>query len=195
MKNPRILDGGCGSGVVSLDIAALMPCHITALDIDEAELQRFREKASALGLDDRIEILRGSIFDAPLAEKSFDLILAEGLLNMTGFKAGFSRLADLVRPGGWLILHDEVDEREEKLRFFSEQECRLADSFYLDEEVWGKEYFLCLEASLGRRPVFDAPGDDIKEQLGKLEEEIADYKKNPVRYRSVYYILEKQQFF
>jgi len=193
MKNPRILDGGCGSGVVSLDIAAMMPCRITALDIDEAELQLFREKASRAGLDESIEIVHGSIFDVPLAEESFDVIFAEGLLNMMDFKAGFSRLADLTRPGGWLIIHDEVGGRDGKLRVFAEKECRLIDSFFLDEEVWGKEYFLCIEASLSGLPACDGDCVEIKEQLRKLEKEISDYKKNSVRYRSVYYILEKRQ--
>jgi 16S rRNA (guanine1207-N2)-methyltransferase len=57
--NPRILDLGCGYGPIALAIAVHCPGAIVdAIDINERALALCRENAEALGVADRVRVLR-----------------------------------------------------------------------------------------------------------------------------------------
>ena len=50
----RVLDLGCGYGVIGLAIAVAVPgCTVTAIDVNERALLLANENAAALGVDDR----------------------------------------------------------------------------------------------------------------------------------------------
>ncbi|GAA1927091.1 methyltransferase [Nocardioides lentus] len=54
----RVLDLGCGWGVVGLAIAAAVPdARVTCVDVNERALLLTRENAAALGLADRVDAL------------------------------------------------------------------------------------------------------------------------------------------
>lgn len=61
---------------------------------------------------------------------------------------------------------------------------KLLNSFELDETVWRNEYYACLEKSI------ESVAD--KELFQNEMMEIREYRKNPEKFRSIYYILEKQ---
>ncbi len=68
----RILDLGCGYGVIGLAIAAAVPAaSVTAVDVNERALLLVRENATALGLADRVTALRP---DQVPAEATYDEI-------------------------------------------------------------------------------------------------------------------------
>jgi 16S rRNA (guanine1207-N2)-methyltransferase len=55
-KGSRILDLGCGYGVIGLAVATAVPsAHVTAVDVNERALLLARENAAALGLSDRFQ--------------------------------------------------------------------------------------------------------------------------------------------
>ncbi|HPS58623.1 MAG TPA: class I SAM-dependent methyltransferase [Spirochaetota bacterium] len=181
IDNPAILDVGCGTGVPSLALVERCNGTIFAVDSDIDSVNRFREKVRILGLEERIRVAHGSVFDHSLINRKFDIVLAEGLLNVVGFEAGLAELRHYARSGGFIIIHDELKDDPGKRLIFNEQNLVLLGSFTLDENIWWNEYFACLEKRIHAL--------EDKSQFKKDLEEIEACRRDPESCRSVYYIL------
>lgn len=111
----------------------------------------------------------------------FDIIIAEGFFNVVGFNEAFIFLSGFLKNDGYLLIHDEYPNRDEKISFFSREGYELVDSIYLDENIWWENYCQCLNEALR---VYE---DDIKEHemnnintlkiKRQMEREISLYKK------------------
>jgi len=101
--NLRILEAGCGEGTTAINI--WNPRHsIIALDISENALK----KALANSQDNKIELTpaRGSLFDLPFREDSFDVVLSIGILEhflKPDQEAQYDELARVTKKGGRII--------------------------------------------------------------------------------------------
>jgi SAM-dependent methyltransferase len=182
IDNPGILDIGCGMGVSSLELIKKINGIIYAVDSDLPSIDRLRQKVSHLNLNHRIKIYNDSIFNMGIFKDKFDIVLAEGLLNIIGFEKGLYLLMWHVKKGGFLIIHDELKDDSDKRIIFNNNNLKLLDSFILDENVWWNEYYCCLEEKIKA-----LKRDDLFK--GELEE-IAGYRKNPLEFRSIFYILK-----
>jgi cyclopropane fatty-acyl-phospholipid synthase-like methyltransferase len=111
IKNPLILDAGCGTGVLSLALIEKCDGTIYAVDPDQESLEWFKLKVNELDLKDRIKIIHGSILDQSLFSEKFDIILAKGLLNVIGFKKGLRILISHCRKDGHLIIWKILKEK------------------------------------------------------------------------------------
>jgi release factor glutamine methyltransferase len=139
----KVLDMGCGSGVLGLTLAAERPSwHVTLADVSEDALALTKENAAALGIGNA-RFLRSDLFSA--VEGEFDGIVANLPYVPESERASLSRevmhdpaLAlfggadglDVIRrfipealrrlkPGGWMVLeigHDQASQVEEILR-------------------------------------------------------------------------------
>lgn len=70
----RVLDLGCGSGILGLAAARLWPgCEIVAVDIDSEAVDTTRENAAHNALERRVRAFQGT---AEVVEGTFDLVLA-----------------------------------------------------------------------------------------------------------------------
>jgi ubiquinone/menaquinone biosynthesis C-methylase UbiE len=186
LNNPLILDMGCGSGVPTLILAQHFNSTIYAVDTDETALEYLEEKIAGLNLGDRIIVMHRSVYDLDFAAQHFDMIVAEGLLNMTGFDAGLSLADRFIKDDGYFIIHDEYAHPDEKEEIIRRSGYRLIHSFILDEQVWWKDYIQCLEKKLG------SLDQKTRSVLFKNEmNEIRLYKEQPLSFRSIYYILKK----
>lgn len=109
----QVIDVGCGSGILSIGAARLGAGQILAVDIDNAAIRSTKENAEAnqvlgqieTGLGSVTEILAGqfSMRSAPLVLAN---ILAPVIIRL--FDAG---LADLIAPGGKIVLSGILDEQ------------------------------------------------------------------------------------
>lgn len=72
----RILDMGCGSGVIAIALAKERPgAEIVAVDMSQTALSRALENAKKHGVGERIEFRRSDIYSG-LKEEKFDLIVS-----------------------------------------------------------------------------------------------------------------------
>ncbi|MCX6845361.1 MAG: peptide chain release factor N(5)-glutamine methyltransferase [Verrucomicrobia bacterium] len=139
----KVLDMGCGSGVLGLTLAAERPSwHVTLADVSEDALALANENVATLGIGNA-RLLRSDLFSA--IEDEFDGIVANLPYVPESERASLSRevmhdpaLAlfggadglDVIRrfipeafrrlkPGAWLVLeigHDQASQVEEILR-------------------------------------------------------------------------------
>lgn len=179
MDRPTILDLGCGTGEPALALLGVCSGKIYAVDSDKACISRLREKVKASNYTDRIKVIHGSVFDQDRLRNKFDIVLAEGLLNMIGFETGLPLLIQFLKQSGYLIIHDELRNDAEKRILFSKYNLELLNSFELDENIWRNEYYACLERLTGN-------AEDASSQ--SVLNEINEFKKDPESCRSIYYI-------
>lgn len=186
IENPRILDVGSGSGVSTLIIAEKFNGKITAIDTDTTLIDILRKKIHELDLSDKVTLKASSLFDIKVENNQYDLVLAEGLLNVVGFQKGFLKIKKLVKRKGFIIIHDEFQNQNDKIEFIRNNNCKLLDSFVLDEQIWWNDYYKCLEKEIS---------SNSNKELLKLFKtdlhEIKLFKKNPSQFNSIYQIIEK----
>jgi release factor glutamine methyltransferase len=71
-----VIDVGCGSGVLSLVAAKLGALRVFGTELNDEAAEYARENARLLGLSDRVEIRRGSLFE-PLDGVQADVIIGD----------------------------------------------------------------------------------------------------------------------
>lgn len=115
----RVLDLGCGSGILSIAAAKLGASEVVGFDVDPIAVKATLENAEDNDVAGKISAYEGSLENVLTSARRFDLIvvniLAKIILPMC--EAG---LGQTVRPGGKAIfsglIHEQVDEVETALR-------------------------------------------------------------------------------
>jgi cyclopropane fatty-acyl-phospholipid synthase-like methyltransferase len=184
--DPLILDTGCGTGVPTLWMAENLSGKITAVDSDKNAIEWLRKKIRANHLENRITLLNISINDLQTEHCNFNIILAEGLLNVIGFENGFIRITGMLKKGGYFIIHDEYRDHERKCDFINHSHCDLTGTIYLDKMVWWDDYYSQLEEEINavnNLAIRDLFKSDLKE--------IELYRMDPDQFESMYYIVRK----
>lgn len=72
----RVLELGCGTGLLAIAAAKLGAGHVVAVDLDGQALDAAMKNAQLNGLSDRIEARAGSWYEAVKAGERFDVIIA-----------------------------------------------------------------------------------------------------------------------
>ena len=101
LRNKKILDVGCGNGVISLEYAKKN--NLTLIDISTNMLELAKANAQSKGIDN-INYFRGSIeeFDSP---EKYDAIIAIGLLShVSSINGTIVKLKSLLNNNGNLII-------------------------------------------------------------------------------------------
>lgn len=116
-----VLDLGCGAGT-DLLIAAQMTGptgRAIGVDMTSAMLDRARESASAMGLDN-VELHEALIEALPIRDASVDAVISNGVIDLVPDKdAVLDEIDRVLRPGGRLqladvVIHHEVSEDARK---------------------------------------------------------------------------------
>ncbi len=109
-----VLDIGAGAGFDTL-LAALQvgpSGRVIAIDMTEAMLDRTREGARALGLT-HVDARRGYAEALPVADGSVDVVISNGVINLTPDKvAVMAEVRRVLKPGGRIQIADIVVHRE-----------------------------------------------------------------------------------
>jgi ribosomal protein L11 methyltransferase len=102
----RVLDYGCGSGILAIGAALMGAQHIDAVDIDPAAVQSTRDNATANGV-----ALNPGLPD--LAAGEYGLVLANILASPLKLLAPL--LTAHVAPGGWLVLAGLLERQADEI--------------------------------------------------------------------------------
>ncbi len=103
----RVLDYGCGSGILAIGAAMYGAQHIDALDIDPAAVTATAANAQANGV-----VLRSALPDA--ASSTYDLVLANILAKPLTLLAPL--LCGHVAAGGYLVLAGILERQADELK-------------------------------------------------------------------------------
>ncbi len=105
-RGERVLDVGCGWGSFAVHAASRYGVRVLGVTLSEPQAQMGRERASAAGVADLVEIRVADYRE--VADGPFDAITSIGMVEHVGAERidlYASRLAALLRPGGRLLNH------------------------------------------------------------------------------------------
>jgi len=212
LREPRILDIGCGSGAPTLELARVSGGQVIGLDVHRPFLDDLSRRAEEAGLADRITAVEGSMLSLDFAEESCDLVWAEGSIFIIGFDRGLVEWRRLIRPGGFLVVHDvawlKTDPPAKLREFWSEaypgirsipenlaaipqRGYEVLGHFPMPEDAWWEEYYGPLEKRLVELRETYAGNPEALAVIEESEREIEIYRDHPGWYGSVFFLMRK----
>ncbi len=120
-KNPKIIDAGCGTGIISFALLDKFPdANIVATDLNTTMLKTCQSIAFQKNISFNKIVLGKSNINSPekvtlfgdrfndkqieLESESFDLIVASAVLEHANLDVALKGLIKLLRPGGYLLI-------------------------------------------------------------------------------------------
>ncbi len=212
LEKPRILDIGCGAGEPTLELARLTQGELVGIDVDQPALDRLKIKIEKAGLSDRVKALNCSMFNLNFPDGSFDILWSEGSIFNIGFERGLKDWRRLLRPKGFLIVHDMVWLRPdppkeiydywkslysgictvpENVAQIASSDYTLVGHFAMPEDVWCVLYYGPLEQRIRELRVKYANDPRALQVLDKEQREVDMHKKYYRWYGSAYFIMQK----
>ncbi len=88
----RVLDAGCGEGVLSWYLAE-RGARVTAIDISTPNVENAKKFLEKRGVSDRVEVLQGDAEKLPFPDASFDLVVSSHVLeHLPDFDKGLAEI-------------------------------------------------------------------------------------------------------
>jgi arsenite methyltransferase len=110
-----VLDVGSGGGIDTILAARRVgpEGRVVGLDILEEMCERGRRHAAEVGVEGWTEFVRGEMEDIPLPNESVDVVISNGVLNLSARKSrALAEMFRLLTPGGRICMADLTVEGE-----------------------------------------------------------------------------------
>ena len=103
--NQKILDIGCGWGLLAIDIAKSANCEVTGITLSENQLAYCVKKAKELNMENQV---RFKLIDYRELDEKFDRIVSVGMFEHVGrkfYKKFFRQVEKLLNNDGVSLIH------------------------------------------------------------------------------------------
>ena len=110
-----VLDVGSGGGIDTILAARRVgpDGKAVGLDILQEMCERGRRHAAEAGVEGWTEFVKGEMEEIPLPDESIDVVISNGVLNLSARKGrAFAEMFRLLRPGGRICMADLTVEGE-----------------------------------------------------------------------------------
>lgn len=208
----RVADIGCGSGGQTITLAKHLKGEITAVDLIPDFLKELNQKASKLGLSERITTLEKSMDDLPFADNELDIIWSEGAIYNIGFEAGIKKWKKYLKSGGYIAVSEitwltnsrpaeiqeywnkaypEINIASNKIKILEENGYTPVAYFFLPQTSWLNSYYKPLERKI--TSFLEKHNNSLvaKRIVDEYKEEIRIYDKYKDYYSYGFYIALK----
>jgi ubiquinone/menaquinone biosynthesis C-methylase UbiE len=191
IEHPKILDIGCGSGIPTLELAKLTNGEIIGIDIDAKALKICESRSSEAGFSDRVRVMKCSMTELDFPNEYFDIIWSEGSIFFIGFERGLSEWWQLLKPNGYLMVHDELRNFKNKMKLIPGCGYKLLGHFILSQEDWWREYFGPMESWIKEIDIGKVNDLEILAELESAKKEIKMFEDDPEACASVSFVMQK----
>ncbi len=193
---PVILNPGCGSGAVgvelAVELAVLSGGFVTAIGRDRAALASLRRTAAALRLSERLRVVSADLLRFRVRPGSCDIVWSEGAVAAVGFERAAARWRGHLKPGGFLVIHDEIRDYERKLAALPDLGYEVVSHFIIPVDDWLTLYFRPLGTRLRELADKYARRPDMLDALKEEGAELEAFRARPEEFASVFYVLRKR---
>jgi len=110
----RVLDVGCGSGILGVGCLLLGAASVVGLDPDPLAEDHLRVLAARNGVTGRIELRKGELEATALRGETYSGVVANIYADVLA--KGASVLARTLEPGGWLVASGCAEARTAEVR-------------------------------------------------------------------------------
>jgi ubiquinone/menaquinone biosynthesis C-methylase UbiE len=212
LDRPRILDVGCGQGRATLELARLSGGQVVGLDIDQAALEVLSRRIEEERLTGQVQVVHGSMFDMDFPDESFDILWAEGALNVIGFEKGLRVWRRLIKPSGFLVAHEgvwlqpdppqaivdrwqtvfpEISTVPNYLEQLPRYGYRLIGHFALPEDFWWLNFYALIEERIHELRQTYAGDQAAQKVLDQEQREVDLYRAHCRWYGSAFLVMQK----
>jgi len=192
MEKPRVLDLGCGSGLLTIELTNLTNGDIIAIDIDKGLLDQLNKKIEERNLTNRITTKRMDLLKNDFQDNYFDLIWEEGVVQLIGFKKSFKVCHRILKVGGYLVLGQAIKTMDKNQDLITKCGFELIKQLNWPEDCWWTEYYEPLERKI-KEIREEKENPDIFENISVIEAEIRMVKTKLKDSDCAHYILLKKR--
>ena len=193
LEKPRILDIGCGSGLPTLELAKLSDGEVIGIDIDQSCIDEFNRKIREEELSNRVKAINLSLFEMKFPDETFDVVWSEGVIRTIGFEGSLEEWRRLLKHNGYLVIHYQVSLVADVLSRIPQHGYRLADTVQLPADAWWTEFYKPLEEKMSALLHKYENSAAALKLLKQYRSEMDMVKKNPLNFRSAFYMMKKIQ--
>ncbi len=148
-----VLDIGCGVGGTARTLAVLHGARVTGVDLTPEFVAAAADLSRRAGVEG-VSFVQGSATALPFEDASFDVVISNGVFNLSPRKDRvFAEAARVLRPGGRLAISDVVSGRP------------LKERTRRDVDLWAA----CIAGAVPRRDYLEAiaaQGLEVREVRG-----------------------------
>jgi ubiquinone/menaquinone biosynthesis C-methylase UbiE len=104
--NAKILDAGCGTGLLTIALlkALDLPVRITAIDLSGSSIMTAKKAVEEnAGRADKVWFTQANVLALPFADDSFDFVVTSGVLEYVPLREGFGELSRVLKRGGYIL--------------------------------------------------------------------------------------------